>query len=352
VGALRRFTRSLPGGIGRELGRGVTEGIEGSQGGGLRGGLGIAGAGIAGGMIGFELFNKAMEMSAEAAHEEMEARIRLVDVIKDAEKTAGGMGADAEAKYGQALKKILANGGSADAAKSLAVRIGDPSAIAGYADALQRFGPGQDMDQAINAASRISRLGGGSFESAMSKMNLSRLSRARSGTGLDQIVGEELGGGNDNVLSPSRLLDMESRIGGVSTLDSLRTKTEMAKIGLIPGAEGIAREGLANTLNPGMAAMVGQNQKNALADSDLSATMAPHDFLGGNLTVGGPLLNAWNYFFSPGHGSPTKQLGMRAQEKMEMADKLRSLGTAAHEAAGALSGEGGNDAQPQTGSAP
>ncbi len=357
VGALRRFSRSLPGGFGRELGRGVSEGVEGVQGSGLRGGLGLAGAGLAGGMIGFEILNKALEMSAEAAHEEMAARIQLTDSLREAQRHAGDLGLDAEAKYGAAIKKIRANGGSLEAATSLAIRIGDPTAVAGYADALQRFGPGKDMDAALNASSRISRLGGGSFESAMSKMNLQRLSRARAGGGIDQLVGEEMGDKESNaVLSPSKLLDMESNIGSVSTLDRLKTKIEMNRISKIGLAEGPLREQSASEANTGAAQMIGENQKTALSDADLSNQMAPNRFWeggeGGGLGLGKFAHTAWNYYFSPGKGSSTRQLQNRADEKMEMAEKLRMLGTAAHEAADSMSGGSGNEAQPQTGSAP
>ena len=138
ISAIRRFSRSIPGGgIGRELGRGVAEGVEGAEGTGLRSTLGTAGAAMAGGVVAFEVIQKLYEGQLELAKREVEVRFSILKTMEGIAKKTEEAGQRTKDSYGASLATLAATGGDAsvDEAKQYAASIGDKTGITAFAQA-------------------------------------------------------------------------------------------------------------------------------------------------------------------------------------------------------------------------
>lgn len=344
IGAIRRFSRGIPGGFGRELGRGVAEGIEGTEGTGLRSGLGTAGAGLAIGAISFEAIQKVFEGQLELAKRETEIRFAIIKTLEEAASRASDLGKSAQDKYGEALTSLASTGGdvAVEHAKDYAKASNDASGIAAYADASSRFKDSGTQAFALNAAQAYARSGGGSVKSAMDKLTLERVERAQS-LGLDSssLAGELYG--DDHGVGRLSAADVNARIarrGGSAVGRALDANTganidtAIAGIGKIPAALGSALTDKAHARDPMTGVLVDQNIASRERDAQLQAAA---DVQKRQESAGGfapHILTALNYYRDAfagvgiGKGSPAYQLEERSNEKYEMA--AAALDDAAH----------------------
>jgi hypothetical protein len=366
IGAIRRFTRNL-GGVGREAGRGVSEGIEGAEGSGLRSTLGFAGAGVAGGMIAYEAITHAVDAVVEAMHREIDERYENINLLEEANKRGADIGKGALDKYGDALASIAAGGGetSVKSAKDFAERNkDDATGIETYDLASKHFGPGTERGMALQAAEMYHQAGGGTLKEGMEKLTPERLARMLAGGGnMAGMVGEMFGDGRG--MGRLSADDIEKRIANransptaqaISKLRGLENAADLGGIDKIPLAEGTIRQGAADRANPAAAMLHDADVKGRPEEDTLraDAELEKNTFSGMGYGFGGVARAAYTSWrkigqLFDGTGTANDRLDRHENEKMETADKLmpgleahlRDIASSATSAADAVSRHGG-----------
>ncbi len=253
IGAMRRLARST-GGIGGEIGRGVTEGVEGFQGGGLRSGLGFAGAGLAAGFVGLEGLRAIVDRIKEEFEYELHTRIEITQRMREVSNSIGDLGASAQGKHESAIRTLTGMGGGLLKSAQDMEAAGDVGAIEGVADLATRFGPGARAQNLIPFAQRAAALSGKSFGEVAKGLNQGHIAEI-SARGMDQaladylrVPGQSLSVGD--VQAREANLAASPIIATLNKNNALAGQKDVSDIGHIGAQQGGLRQGLAASLAP------------------------------------------------------------------------------------------------------
>lgn len=281
IGAMRRFARSSLGGLGRiggEVGRGAVEGIEGMEGGGLRAGLGMAGAGLAAGFVAVEGLHLLMDHVKEEFNYELDARREMTESMRKAMNDAAALGTASQNKNESSLRVLTGMGGGLAGRAQDMLKSGILGAPEGLADLATRFGPGKALDSLTDLGMRASSLSGKRFDEIAKGLNVGHITSI--GTrGMDQTVGDILSVPGHRV-SAAEVAAREARLAASALItnmnrdNALTGSAEAADIGHIGDQEGPLRGALAGSLHSNAQAVINDNNSHGKQLQDAQARAA------------------------------------------------------------------------------
>lgn len=288
ISKLRRFaSRSLGGGLLGEVGRGTIEGIEGMQGSGLAGGLGWAGAGVAGGAVAYEGMDLVFDKFKEAMEHAGEIQISIVDRIMKIQGLSAGIGAGAVAAHGTSMATLTSNSADgADDAKAFMKASHDKTGMEAYAYLLKNGASGKGMSGSESLAINMRDLLGGTVEQNASKINPGMIQAMNNGMDPMELLRNFAGMPGkpmpsiDDINKRLALRRSSKDYKDMITRGGLEASGEEAALKLTPLAETQAHEELRKNADPASFSKVEENRANWGKDSKNAAGLGAMNKVG------------------------------------------------------------------------